>query len=232
MDQQKKRKRHSRGVNELPEPEASADYVQDAAPRLVKVAAITAISFALYDGANRVLLDRQESREDARQIVVGYREGTISITAVRLMVLLDADPNVVSFQTVYRRLNRAEVVDELVRRARDRSPWAEALEDQVEANIRASVRKFLETYKTINWHDLHGRLQHFRNHGLAHLLPQRIKKRVSYAEIASLVRSVTVLGECLVSFDPGGVPLRIDEIKDWSDRAKSVWEAAFRELRT
>src|SRR5258708_7592381 len=113
-----------------------------------------------------------------------------------------------------------------------RSRHSPALEDQVEANIRASVRKFLETYKTINWHDLHGRLQHFRNHGLAHLLPQRIKKRVSYAEIASLVRSVTVLGECLVSFDPGGVPLRVDEIKDWSDRAKSVWEAAFRELRT
>jgi hypothetical protein len=215
----------------MPEPEASADYVQNAAPRLIKVAAITAISFALYDGANRVLLDLQDSREDARQIVSGYREGTISIAALRLMVLLDADPNVISFQTVYRRLNRPEVVDALVRRARDRSPWAEALEDQVEANVRASVSRFLNTYEAINWHDLHGRLQHFRNHGLAHLLPQPIKKRVSYAEIGSLVRSVTVLGECLVSFDPDGVPLRVDEIADWSDRAKSVWEAAFRELR-
>jgi hypothetical protein len=204
----------------MPEPEASADYVQNAAPRLIKVAAITAISFALYDGANRVLLDLQDSREDARQILSGYREGTISIAALRLMVLLDADPNVISFQTVYRRLNRPEVVDALVRRARDRSPWAEALEDQVEANVRASVSRFLNTYEAINWHDLHGRLQHFRNHGLAHLLPQPIKKRVSYAEISSLVRSVTVLGECLVSFDPDGVPLRVDEIADWSDRAK------------
>src|SRR5262245_45860604 len=35
----------SRKVNELQEPEASVDYVHDAAPRLVKVAAITAISF-------------------------------------------------------------------------------------------------------------------------------------------------------------------------------------------
>jgi hypothetical protein len=231
MDKQKKHKRHSRQVAELPGPEASADYVQEVTPRLVKVAAITAISFALYDGANRVLLDSQWSREDARQIVAGYREGTISITAVRLMVLLDADPNVVSFQTVYSRLNRAEVVDELVRRARHRSPWAEALEDQVEANIRASVREFLDTYKAINWHDLHGRLQHFRNHGLAHLLPQPIKKRVTYAEVGSLVRSVTTMGECLASFDPDGVLLRVDEITDWSDRAKSMWETMFRALK-
>jgi hypothetical protein len=215
----------------MSEPEVAADYIQDAAPRLIKVAAITAISFALYDGANRVLLDPPDSREDVRQIVSGYREGTISITALRLMVLLDADPNVISFQTVYRRLKRLEVVDALVRRVRDRSPWAEALEDQVEADVRASVARFLNIYEAINWHDLHGRLQHFRNHGLAHPLPQPIKKRVSYAEIGSLVRSVTELGECLVSFDPGGVPLRVDEIADWSDRAKSVWEAAFRGLK-
>ena len=223
-----RKKDKSSSSRQQPEPEAAADYVQAAAARLVKVTAITAISFALYEGANSVLLDHQNGREDAREIVSGYREGTISMTAVRLVVLLDADPNVMSFQTIYRRLNRPEVVDVLVRRARDES----LLEDQVEANIRASVARFLKTYRAIKWRDLHGRLQHFRNHGLAHLLPQPIKKRVSYAEIGSLVRSVTVMGECLVSFDPGGVPLRVDEIADWTDRAKSLWEAAFRGLKS
>jgi hypothetical protein len=37
------------------EAEAAADYVQTEAPRLVKVAGATAISFALFDGANRAL---------------------------------------------------------------------------------------------------------------------------------------------------------------------------------
>ena len=215
-------------MSEPPEPEKAADYVQNAAPRLVKVAAVTVISFALFDGANRALLDLQDASENARQIASGYRGDTISMTTIRLALLLDSDPKMTSFQNVYRRLERPEVVDVLVRRARDTSPWAEALADRVEEDIRASVLRFLDTYRAIDWHDLHGRLQHFRNRGLAHLTPAQIERRVTFAEIRSLVRSVATLGECLTSFYPGGVPLRVDEIADWSDRAKSVWEAAFR----
>ena len=83
-------------------------------------------------------------------------------------------------------------------------------------------------FPAIDWHDLHGRLQHFRNRGLVHLTPEQIEKRVSYAEIRSLVHSVTVLAECLLPFDPNGVAVRLDEIDDWSNHAKLVWEAAFR----
>jgi hypothetical protein len=150
-------------------PEIAADYVERAAPRLVTVAAVTAISFALFDGANRALLDLKNADKNTREIALGYRGDAISMTAVRLALLLDADPKLVSFQNVYRRLERPEVVDALVRRARDKSPWAEALEDRVEENIRASVASFLSIYRAIDWRDLHGRLQHFRNRGLAHL---------------------------------------------------------------
>src|SRR6202022_5039765 len=89
------------------------------APRLVKVAAVTAISFALFDGANRALLDLQDASENARQIASGYRGDTISMTTIRLALLLDSDPKMTSFQNVYWRLERPEVVDVLVRRARD-----------------------------------------------------------------------------------------------------------------
>jgi hypothetical protein len=140
------------------------------------------------------LLDLKNADKNTREIASGYRGDAISMTAVRLALLLDADPKVVSFQNVYRRLERPEVVDALVRRARGKSPWAEALEDRVEENIRASVESFLSIYRAIDWHDLHGRLQHFRNHGLAHLPPQQIKRRVTFAEIRSLVRSVAALG--------------------------------------
>ena len=67
-----------------------------------------------------------------------------------------------------------------------------------------------------------------RNRGLVHLTPEQIEKRVSYAEIGSLVQSVTVLAECLLPFDPNGVSVRLDEIDDWSNHAKLVWDAAFR----
>ena len=207
------------------EAEAAADYVQAEAPRLIKVAGATAISFALYDGANRALLlgKQQDVHEHAWQIAAGYRNATSSLTIVQVTLLLDRDSNVVSFQHIYRCLKRPEVVHILVRRACNDSPLAEA----IEVDIRASVRRFLKTYTAIDW-DAHGRLQDFRNHGLAHLTPEGIEKRPSYAEIRSFVHTVTVLGECLTPFDPNGVPLWLDEIDDWSNHAKLVWDAAFR----
>jgi hypothetical protein len=36
-------------------PAAAADYVQTEAPRLIKVAGVTAISFGLFEGANHAL---------------------------------------------------------------------------------------------------------------------------------------------------------------------------------
>jgi hypothetical protein len=150
-----------------------------------------------------------------------------SLTVVRLALLLDRDPTVVSFQHIYRCLKRPDVVDLLVYRACHASLLAEALDDRIADDVRASTRRFLETYTAIDWDDLHGRLQHFRNRGLVHLTPEQIEKRVSYAEITSLVQSVTVLAECLMPLDPNGVAVRLDEIGDWSDHAKLVWDAAF-----
>jgi hypothetical protein len=212
------------------EAEKAADYVQIEAPRLIRVAAITAISFALFDGANRALsLANQENvHDDAWQTALGYRGDTISVTVMRLALLLDRDPSVVSFQHIYSFLKRPDVVDLLVFRACHASELAEVLDDRISDDVRASVRRFLETYTAIDWHDLHGRLQQFRNRGLVHLTPEQIEKRVTYAEIRSLVQSVTVLAECLLPFDPDHVAVRLDEIDDWSNHAKSVWEAAFR----
>jgi hypothetical protein len=208
--------------------EVAADHVQAAAPRLVKVTAVTAISFALFDGANRALLDLKDVANEVSEIAAGYRGDTIAMTAVRLALLLDRDPRTVSFQSVYRRLERQDVVEALVNRICCESLLASVLSDRIEDNARSSVVRFLSTYRAIDWRDVHGRLVHFRNRGLAHLTPEAIEKRITYAEIRSLVHSVTLLGECVMPFDPTGVPLRDDEIADWSDRAKSAWKASFR----
>jgi hypothetical protein len=160
--------------------------------------------------------------------LLGYRGDAVSLTVVRLALLLDRDPRVISFQHIYSALKRADVADLLVHRMCHASPLAEALDDRIADEVRASTRRFLQVYTAIDWHDLHGRLQHFRNRGLVHLTPEQIEKRVSYAEIRSLVHSVALLAECLLPLDPNGVAVRVNEIDDWSNHAKLVWETAFR----
>jgi hypothetical protein len=41
----------------------------------------------------------------------------------------------------------------------------------------------------------------------------------------SLARAVAIMGECMEPFAKDAVPLREEEIKEWSDRAFAVWKA-------
>ena len=138
----------------------------------------------------------------------------------RLSLLLDRDPKLVSFQTLYTKLQSETVVTLLLKRLDDNefsiSRTAELAKD--------SVQCFLQTYRSIDWRGLHGRLVHFRNRGVAHLTPQKIEKRVSYAELKTLSLAVAIMGECMVPFAKDDVPVREDEIKEWSDRAFAVWK--------
>jgi hypothetical protein len=56
-------------ASKLDDPEVAADYVQTEAPRLIKVAGVTAISFGLWDGANRALIlaNQEDVHDDAWQ---------------------------------------------------------------------------------------------------------------------------------------------------------------------
>jgi hypothetical protein len=85
------------------------DFILTNAPRLMTVAGATAISFALWDGVNRALLE-SDNNTDRREIASGYR-GDCAFTAVtRLFLLLDRNPNQVSFQTIYARLQSDTVM--------------------------------------------------------------------------------------------------------------------------
>jgi hypothetical protein len=204
--------------------ENAAAHVLQAAPRLIKVTAATAISFGLWEGAHRVLLHAPTAGQDAHEIANGYCGVCALMTVVRLALLLDDSPKVVSFQSVYKRLQRTEVVNVLTRRLCAESP----LPACTHRDIRHSVSRFLDTYKAIDWHDLHGRLKHFRNRGVAHLDLKKIEKRITGDELRSLVYSVTILGECLEPFASDVVPVRQDEIEDWGDRAAAAWRTATR----
>jgi hypothetical protein len=144
------------------------------------------------------------------------------MTVIRVALLLDANPKVVSFQSVHRCLQRKKVVNVLMRRLCADSIFPA----RTQGNIRYSVSRFLDTYNAIDWKDLHGRLMHFRNRAAAHLDPRGIQRQITGDELRILVNSVTVLGECLAVFAPNDVLVRQDEIEDWGNRAAAVWHAA------
>jgi hypothetical protein len=194
---------------------SDVDFILTNASRLMNVASVTAISFALWHGVNRALLECTDET-DVREIAAGYR-GDCAFTAVtRLVLLLDRDPKQVSFQTLYSRLQSEAVVTALLERVDDEFSTPSTFSDAVE--------RFLLAYRSIDWQDLHGRLVHFRNRGIAHLTPHKIERRVTYAEIESLSRSVTIMGECMEPFAKDGIPLREEEIREWSDRAFGIWK--------
>jgi hypothetical protein len=152
----------------LPPDDAAADVLA-AVPRLIKVAAATAISFALWEGANRTLGREKRVTGEAREIAAGYRNDCLFIAVVRLVLLLDRDSKMITLQRVHRHLTRPEVVTALVRRVRCESRLP------ISPEVRSAVRCFLQVYKRIDWR-VRGRLVHFRNTGVAHLTPNATKK--------------------------------------------------------
>ena len=139
---------------------------------------------------------------------------------IETVSLLDRDPRLVSFQTLYNKL-QSEVVVALLLKKLDEDEFSTSRTAEL---ANDAVQLFLRTYRSIDWQDLHGRLVHFRNRGVAHLTPQKIEKRVTYAELKTLSLAEAIMGECMEPFAKGGVPLREEEIKEWSDRAFAIWK--------
>jgi hypothetical protein len=197
-------------------------YIVDNAPRLIKVIAATAISHALWDGANRALLKYPEQAYH-HPIAVGYTGDCSLIVVSRLVLLLDtADPKTVSLQSIYSRLKSDATVRLLIEHLKDNSLMPETTAE----NAEHSIRRFLKVYRSLDWKDLHGRLVHFRNRGVAHLTPEKIGKRVTHRELRSLVVASIKMGECLAALCKNEVYFREDELKEWSDQAFSVWDTA------
>jgi hypothetical protein len=198
------------------------EYILTNAPRLMKVAAATAISFALWEGVNRALLEA-DINTDRREIAAGYRSDCAFTAVTRLSLLLDSNLKQVSFQAIYHKLKSETVAASLLKELDD-SAFSTSNTMKLAGE---AVELFLQTYRSIDWTDLHGRLVHFRNRGVAHLTPHKIEKRVTYAELKSLSQAVTTMGECLELFAKGNaIPLRWDEAEEYSERAFDIWKTA------
>jgi hypothetical protein len=202
--------------------EDMARRVQAAAPRLANVTNLTVISFSFLEGARKAL-DQVNPAVD-HEIADDYYFECASMTVMRVALLLDRDDQAVSFQSVHRYLCFPEVVEALVRQIGD-DPLQPAT---FEENIRHSVDEFRRIYGTISW-ELHGRVSHFRNHGLAHL-SQDLRKRITHDELRTLVQQVKDLAASLAPLTVGIPPVRDDEILDRTVRANAMWLAALQHV--
>lgn len=201
---------------------ADVDHVRSSAPRLANWANVTVISFSFLKGAWQAIINAPISTEAAREVFNDYWNACGHMTVVRICALLDRDERVISYQSVYRCLERDEITDALVRRLCDDPPF------HVEDDVRRSINHFLRVYRAIDW-KLHGRLINLRNFGIAHLCSGRSMGEITLDELGNIVRVVKDLAECLSPFRTDVPFVHEDEIADRVKRATMMWRASFRE---
>jgi hypothetical protein len=158
-----------------------ANFILNHAERLVKVATMCVISFGLADGLNEAL-KASAKNEDWLQAAAGFQDGTLMMAALRASLLLDRDEANVSFQTIHRRLKSAAVQHDLKLSLAD----AHGPNDIFSPSRDELITAFLEAYSEIDW-KVHGRLTHFRNLGIAHLTPDKMKKSITFDELRKFV---------------------------------------------
>lgn len=198
-------------------------HVLSGAPRLATVTNLTVISFSFLDGAKTAMINAPNVTEEVREVWDGYCIASEHMTVVRVHALLDRDDRMVTYQTVHRCLKRPEVLDALVQRMCDDPLQSRHIED----DVRYSINQFCSVYGTINW-ELHGRLTHLRNQGIAHLSRGHQVKTITQDELRGLVLLVKNLAECLSPFRPSVPSVREDEITDRVNRATMMWQTALR----
>lgn len=201
---------------------ADVDFILKGAPRLAKLAAMAGVSFGLGEGANRALKlspRKPDMRsDDWEQAVLGYRDGTLMMAVIRVALLLDADDRVVSFQTIYHRLKNKDVQNVLIERVHG-TDFADHLPlDETPATI---LQRFLTHYASIDW-KIHGRLTHFRNFGVAHLLETPLSEFITHDELKELVSVITKLADELVALCRTTFVLIEPMTSEWSDRGYSI----------
>lgn len=164
------------------------EFILGHAERLVKVATMCVISFGLADGLNEALKSAPEGADDWQQAAAGFQDGTLMMAALRAALLLDRDDTKVSFQTIHSRLKSKTVqsgLKELLEKKHGFNELFPPSRDELIAN-------FLEAYSEIDW-EVHGRLTHFRNLGIAHLTVEKMSKSITFDELRKFVSIISRL---------------------------------------
>ncbi|WP_245286122.1 hypothetical protein [Bradyrhizobium sp. WSM1253] len=197
-----------------------ADFIISAASRLAGIAKLAAISFGLADGVNEAMKAGGERLNDYAWVQAsrGFQDGALMIAVIRSCIVLDADPKTVSFQGVYKRLKLPAVQRALIDRVYDGHEESQTMFGPPPTEM---VDQFLATYREINW-DVHSRLIHFRNYGVAHLLDRKNWKSITYDEMRDLVSLVVRLGDKLIQLCHLPLPPIDDTVREYTDFAKQA----------
>jgi hypothetical protein len=182
--------------------------------------AMVMVSFGLAEGASRAVKHAPKDHDNAwqqadwEQAVLGYQDGTLMVAVVRVALLLDSDPNCVSYQTVYHRLKRDDVQAALIARVFGDDV---SIEEILGRGPQKIIANYLEHYSRIDW-QVHNRLKHFRNLGVAHLSQQPLAKSVTFDELKNMAGLVAKLGDELIALCRADFASIEPMLQDWSDR--------------
>jgi hypothetical protein len=194
-----------------------ADFILTNASRLIVVATRCAWSFGAADGLNDILTSRPDDPHgEWRQPVSVLHRDALLMAALRVSILLDADPTAVSFQTVYHDLKDPAVQAALL----------QALEAKRGGDVFTPTRTdliatYIQTYGKIDW-KVHGRLVHLRNLGIAHLTLNELTKSVSFAELRTMVKIVTRLASTMQHLLQTDSAFHDSMVEECSDQVKRV----------
>lgn len=197
-------------------PDPRADFVLANAPRLIVVATRCVWSFGAAEGLNDVLTAPPDPHGEWRQPVSVLHRDALLMAALRVSILLDADPNAVSFQTVYHALKEPAV----------QATFLQALDAKRGPDVFTPSRAdligtYLKTYREIDW-NVHGRLVHFRNLGIAHLTLDKLTKSITLEELRTMVQVVTRLASSIQILLQTDTAFHDDMVEECSERVKRV----------
>ncbi|MBR0750265.1 hypothetical protein JQ582_40830 [Bradyrhizobium japonicum] len=191
-----------------------AAFILTNASRLIIVATRCVWSFGAAEGLNDILTSRPDQHGEWRQPVSVLHRDVLLMAALRVSILLDADPTAVSFQTVYHALKEPVVQAAIL----------QMLEDQRGFDVFSPTRAdligtYLMTYREIDW-KVHGRLVHLRNLGIAHLTLDQLKKSITLAEFRTMVEVVTRLASTMQHLFQTDTAFHGDMVEECRDQVK------------
>jgi hypothetical protein len=196
--------------------ESRTDFILANASRLVVVATRCAWSFGAADGLNDILASRSDVNDEWRQPISVLHRDALLMAALRVSILLDADPKTVSFQTVYHGLKDPSVQAALLQVLdTKRGP------DVFTPTRTELIGAYLQTYRKINW-NVHGRLVHFRNLDIAHLTLDQLTKSVTFSELRTLVEVVSRLASTMQHLLQTDTAFHDDMIEECRDKVKRL----------
>ena len=169
---------------ELTSAAEAVDKLHRHSRKLAEFTRQAAQALGAYEGGNAAVRESNALQLPVETIIMLYATESALMAALRLYALFDSDVNMVSYQRVYRHLQREDVREELL--GRSRSNYLNPDE------TRSLIASFENTYASLDW-KAHGRLMRLRNIGLAHLTETELKDSISFGALRALGHSACLL---------------------------------------